>query len=220
MAANRGYGLNPSIQQEFLSNTVVLKWWHGQIVKRGSLNNIRRPTLVTQWPSLWLSSGINTASSSMTVIPIRSQALPTWKYSWHGNPRESLLRYDDHCKRWQTLTVSWSFSFKLEIKSAILPATRLFGTTPPYLFHFTPLFFSFDKSFDLLLLAVRWSRLDISWCGGQNQRVKLRYMLYVSSIYVEKKPIWDKTFCKHSSIFWDWDRCTVDVIRIECVDAT
>ena len=60
------------------------------------------------------------------------------------------------------LTISSAVSFELIIKFATLSATRLFDTTSASLFHLTTCFFGFDKTFDLLLLNIRWSRLDIS----------------------------------------------------------
>ena len=58
--------------------------------------------------------------------------------------------------------------FELIIKSATLSATRLFDATSPSLFHLTTCLLSFDKIFNLLLLTFRRSRLDTSWCGGQD----------------------------------------------------
>lgn len=77
------------------------------------------------------------------------------------------LRYDNHSSiRWQMLTISSAVSqYELKIKFAILSSTRLFDATSPYLFRFTTCFLIFHKSFDLLLLSLRWSRLDIFWCG-------------------------------------------------------
>jgi hypothetical protein len=70
--------------------------------------------------------------------------------------------------RRQMLTISSAVCFELKIKSTTLPATPLFDATSPCLFHFATFFLSFDKTFDLLLLTFRWSRLDILRCGGQN----------------------------------------------------
>ena len=81
---------------------------------------------------------------------------------------KAVLRYDNHGIRRQMLTISSAVSFELKIKSITLSATRLFDATSPYLFRFTTGFLSFNKTFDLLLLTIRWSRLDIFRCGSQN----------------------------------------------------
>lgn len=85
-----------------------------------------------------------------TVMPNISLTLCQCQTASNGNKADN-----------QSYPLPMGSHFKLEIKSATFPATSLFDITPPYLLHFPTCFFCFDKTFDLLLLAIRRSRLDI-----------------------------------------------------------
>lgn len=190
--------------------------------RTGFVNKISATAVITTLSSLLkiLGTGINAASSSMglwgchCITKVLLAAIPRYFQMLARKALGKILpRYGSHCKAAGT-----HFQAKNQIchRSHYAPVWYYSSVSFPIYDVLFQLWQDFRSSSSGYLTEKPWY---ILMQRSKSVNEATVYALCQSHLYEEGNSP-RQTFCKHSSMFWDWDRCTVDVIRIECVDAT